>query len=170
MTDDELGAGMRERIVPHTVAGEVVAGGGQAGNEGRGGVTVAANRLVVVVVADVKGVLIITGDRRRPESVELTAVKACVHRAVLQVNPSNAAVAVVHGNVEHTAAHLHGNRVAVGDVAVGVCRVRRPCACTVAVRDDSFSKLTEIPDISTSDDQVRAVRPQFVKSVTSVVW
>ena len=112
-----------------------MAGGGQAGDEAGRGVTVATDGLVVVVVSDVKGVLAVARDGGGADPVELTAVKASIHRGVLQIDSSDAAVVVVHGNVEHATAHLHGNRIAVGDVAVGIRRVGRPCAGTVAMRD-----------------------------------
>ena len=67
---------MRHGVVPNPVAGQVVARGGEAGEEGRGGVAVAADGLVVVVVADVEGVLVVAGDRGGGGSVELAAVKA----------------------------------------------------------------------------------------------
>ena len=145
-----------------------MAGGGQAGDETGSGVTVATDGLVVVVVSDVKRVLVVACDGGRGDPVELTAVKASVHRGVLQINSSDAAVVVVHGDVEHAAAHFHGNRIAVGDVAVGIRRVGRPCAGTVAMGDDAFFELAEIPDICTTQDQVCAVRPHFEEPVPGV--
>ena len=124
--------------------------------------------MVVGIVADIERVLAVAGDRGRAEPVELTAIKAGVDRGVLQVNASDATVVVVHGNVEHATAHFHGNRVAVGDVVVGIGRVGRPCAGTVAMRDDAFPELAEVREIGATDDQVRAVRPQFVKDVAGV--
>ena len=124
--------------------------------------------MVVGIVADVERVLAVAGDRGRAESVELTAVKAGVDRGVLQVNACDATVVVVHGDVEHATAHFHGNRVAVGDVVVGIGRVGGPCAGTVAMRDDAFPELAEVGEISATDDQVRAVRPQLVESVSGV--
>ena len=67
---------MRECIVPHTVAWQIVACRGQTRKEGTGVVAVTTDRLVIVVVADVKRVLIVAGDRSGSGSVELTAVKA----------------------------------------------------------------------------------------------
>ena len=67
---------MRECIVPHTVTWQVVACRGQTRKEGSGAVAVATDGLVIVVVADVKRVLIVAGDRGWCGSVELTAVKA----------------------------------------------------------------------------------------------
>ena len=61
---------MREGVVPHAVAGEVVAGGGEAREEGRGGVAVSADGLVVGVVADVERVLSIARDGRRPGTAQ----------------------------------------------------------------------------------------------------
>ena len=107
MADDELGARMREGVVPHSVAGKVVAGRGEAGDKGRGWIAVAADRLVVSIVADVERVLAVAGDRGRTEPIELTAVKAGVDRGVLQVDTGDATVVVVHGDVEHATAHFH---------------------------------------------------------------
>ena len=73
---DELRSRMREGVVPHAVAGEVVAGGGEAREEGRGGVAVPADGLVICVVADVERVLSIARDGRRPGAAQYAAVKA----------------------------------------------------------------------------------------------
>ena len=168
MADDELCARVRQGVVPHAVAGQVVAGGGEAGEERRGGVAVSTDGLIVSVVTDVEGVLAVARHRGRSGTVELASVEAGVDRGVLKVETSDAAVVVVHGNVEHAPAHFHGNWIAVRNVVVGVGRVRRPSTCAVAMRDDTLSELPKAVEVSTAHDQMRAVGPQFVEDVAGV--
>ena len=88
----------------------------------------------------------------------------------MEVETGDAAVVVVHGNVEHASAHFHGHWIAVRNVVVGVGRVRRPSTCAVAMRDDTLSELPKAVEVSTAHDQMRAVGPQLVEDVAGVAW
>ena len=124
--------------------------------------------MVVVVVADVERVLVVAGHGRWTGTVQLTSVEIREHRCVGEVDASDAAVVVVHGDVQHTAAHFHRDRVAVGHVVGRISRVGRPGACAVAVRNDALLELSKVVEFCTAHDQVGSVGPQFIEDVTGV--
>ncbi len=98
---------MGQTVVPNAITRQVVARGGQTGEEGIAGVTVPRDGLIVLVVADVQGLLRIARDGGGKPSAELVARETGLNRSVLKVNSSNTTVVVVHGDVEQSSTHLH---------------------------------------------------------------
>ena len=114
--------------------------------------------------------MIVTRHRSRPGTVQLTAVEIRKHGGVCEVDSSDAPVVVVHGDVQHTAAHLHRDGVAVGHVVGRICGVGRPSACAVSMRDDPLLELAKVVEFCTADDQVGTVGPQFIEDVAGIPW